>query len=245
MLDLQGPIAPIPTPFTDDAASVSEIRFERVLARVATGPAKGVLVAGETGEFTTLSLTERKLLVEVAIRWIPRGLGVLVHVSALSTTACLDLAQHAARHGAAAVVAMPPFYGRYTEEEVAGHLTTIAAHAGLPVVVADPFGLVSGRLREAVEQRLEVHMAHPMPGESASRPDAFAIGQAECSVRWLLDPDAVLDREGFQSMLAAAGPARLSKALLEGQGLDVGPTRAPLRALPPIMRSRLDALRAA
>src|SRR6185436_2306742 len=103
----------------------------------------------ETGEFITVSTAERKQVLEILLREA-HGVPVLAHCTRLGTAQSLDLCQHAARHGARAAVIMPPYFGRYSEEEIEQHLRLIAQHAGLPVIVVDPQHLVRSDIKETL-----------------------------------------------------------------------------------------------
>ena len=97
----------------------------------------GLHVCGSTGEFATLKVEERKAVAEASIE-AANGRGtVIVHVGAISTDDCRELARHAAQAGAQAVSSVPPFYYAATMESVLNHYRSIAQASGLPVVIYD------------------------------------------------------------------------------------------------------------
>jgi 4-hydroxy-tetrahydrodipicolinate synthase len=247
MQTLDGLFAPLVTPFTDDASSVSEIRFGRLMRFLLACPVDGFIVGSDTGEFATLSQSERKTMVELTAR-DSSGKPFLVHVSSLSTSASLDLAQHAGRHGARAAILMPPFYGTYTADEHIGFFRTVSHHASIPVIVVDPQGLISEDIGQAIasftnvqfgtplSQRVEAHLSC-YKGLTAS--DEFALGNCIASPLALLRSEQVVAQlNGETTDLAkliileeTLGRARVSKAGLEAIGLEVGPPRSPLKPL--------------
>src|SRR5690348_16428840 len=98
MVNLAGTFVPLVTPFTDDGATLSEVRIARLVRHFAGQGVAGFVVCTDTGEFTTLSFAERKSMLETTLRESQGALPVLTNVSTLSTSASLDLTQHAARH---------------------------------------------------------------------------------------------------------------------------------------------------
>eukprot|EP01086_Lenisia_limosa_P017364 TRINITY_DN8535_c0_g1_i1.p1 TRINITY_DN8535_c0_g1~~TRINITY_DN8535_c0_g1_i1.p1 ORF type:complete len:317 (-),score=85.88 TRINITY_DN8535_c0_g1_i1:152-967(-) len=97
--------------------------------RLTRDGADGVFVGGTTGESLSLTIAERKKLLEA---WIATGekLEIYAHVSADTLADSLDLANHARVVGADAIVAMPPsFFKPGTAKRVLEVLKPVAAVA--------------------------------------------------------------------------------------------------------------------
>ena len=91
-------IAPLVTPYTDDGSTISEIRLARLMRRYREGGLEGVVVGSDAGEFASLSLAERKRLLE----WVMRDSGdmaIYVNVTAQTTAIAIDICQDAAANG--------------------------------------------------------------------------------------------------------------------------------------------------
>lgn len=245
MQELSGFFAPLVSPFTDDSSTLSEIRFARQMKQLNAANVAGFVVGGDVGEFTSLSATERKSLTEWTLREAA-GKPVLVHVTSMSTLATLDLAQHAARHGARAVILMPPIYGSYTVDEVTTYLRIVGQHAGVPVVVVDPMEHISDEIHEELQQVPGIHFAISLVDAGFERlcaskggtcPDEFCIGSAIVTPLALLLPErlgADAIHQDFAKLLILLGtlnPARIAKAALEAMGQEMGPPRGPLKPL--------------
>lgn len=217
-------VVPLCTPFTDDGLTISEVRTARLVRWYRTKGQTRFMVAGETGEYTVLSPSERKSLVEIVGRELNGG-DLLVNVSATSTSSALDLAQHAARHGATAVLASVPGFPRLDEEESATYLQAIANYAKLPLIVADPNRLLGPSVLARLESipRL-LHATHRGNGL-----DDFAAGHWLCSTSLALLPDRPSTR--LIEFLKFAPKAKSVKAGLDYQGLELGAPRAPQRRL--------------
>jgi len=101
-------------------------------ALVATGIG-GLYVCGGTGEGVLLPPDVRREMAEAAIGAVAGAVPIMVHVGTTDTPTAVELARHAARAGAQAVSAVPPFYYGYPLEAIKGHYGAIAEAAGVPV----------------------------------------------------------------------------------------------------------------
>jgi 4-hydroxy-tetrahydrodipicolinate synthase len=78
--------------------------------------ADGLVVLGTTGEFPSFSLVERKLIAETALK-DKQGLNIIIGPGASNFPETLELARHAADHGADGLLVIPPFYYDHLETE--------------------------------------------------------------------------------------------------------------------------------
>ena len=211
MISLTGRLTSLVTPFTDDGSALSEVRLVRLLRFFADS--QGFTLASDAGEFTTVSGSERKQLLEIVLREVG-GKPVVVHATRQGTAQTLDLAQHAARHGARAALVMPPYYGAFSAKEVSDHLRTIAKYAGLPILVVDPQSRIDADVLEGLRDVPDLTLCQ---GNSA----IWTCGELSSG---LGAPE--LDRLGSEH-----DPAAVAKAYLSLRDVEVGrprPPRAPL-----------------
>jgi len=258
MQTIEGLFAPLATPFTDDASTISEIRFARQIRYLLNNPVDGFIVGSDSGEFATVSSSERKQLVEWTARFA-NGKPFMVHVSSLSTAVSLDLAQHAARYGARAAILMPPFYGDYTTDEMVSFYRTIAHHSGVTIVIVDPQETITSEVRAGLAEVPEVVFAKPLQDvrygmlscyKGLTTSDEFAVSHCIASPLALLRPKQVANAiEGETADLAkliileeTLGRARVSKTGMEVLGIDLGPPRPPLKSLTGSVRAALKTL---
>ncbi len=83
---------------------------------------KTVLACGTTGEFSSLTLNERKSIVELCVaNFHGEGLSVISHVSCCAIDDTLELCSHAKHVGCDAVLVLPPFYYHNALPEVSAH----------------------------------------------------------------------------------------------------------------------------
>ncbi|MGC8773238.1 MAG: dihydrodipicolinate synthase family protein [Conexivisphaera sp.] len=128
-----GIITPTVTPLRDgelDGEGIAELlEFLRRSGVVAAFP------AGSLGMFHLLSLSEHKRLISEFASRLPSGMALLpgVHRGNLEDT--VEVARHARDVGAAAVVAVPPFYYELGQEEIADYYLELAGAADVPVII--------------------------------------------------------------------------------------------------------------
>ena len=106
-----GVIAAPVTPFTG-ANSVDLDVTERLCDFLIAHGMHGLALPLHTGESLNLSLAERKRLVECAVSAAGGRVPVFAHVSLPGTDQVIELAQHAERAGAAAVIVVTPYHWR-------------------------------------------------------------------------------------------------------------------------------------
>jgi 4-hydroxy-tetrahydrodipicolinate synthase len=90
--------------------------FRDVLAWYRHNGADGVVVLGTTGEFPSFSVAERKLVAETALK-DKLGLNIIIGPGTSNFPETLELARHAADHGADGLLVIPPFYYNNPETE--------------------------------------------------------------------------------------------------------------------------------
>lgn len=233
MRQIVGLFAPLPTPFTDDGSMVGEIRLARLMGWLRLRGVAGFAVCTETGEYPVLSLPERKHIAELAFR-DSHGAPVLVNVTAVATTAALDLAQHAARHGAFGGILAPP-RGDFTDNEIYNHIASIAHHSNLPFVVVDPHQQLSKSLIERLKPLVNVSFPSAASGVAAFRggrpyTDEFSFPEAVLTPVATFAPKLLHPTSRpmiIPASLRTAGTPRVVKAALAMQGVELGPHRGP------------------
>lgn len=151
---LRGAVAAALTPLRDGGAALDEDAFEPYARFLERGGLDGILALGTTGESLLLSAAERRRVVEL---YVAAGLQVIAHCGAQTTRETVELAEHAARAGAAGVAVIGPPYFELDADALLAHFSAAArACAPLPFYVyefarASGYAVpleVLGRLRE-------------------------------------------------------------------------------------------------
>lgn len=104
---LYGILPALVTPLKDDS-SLDTPALEKLLEHLFRAGCHGVYLCGSTGEGMLLPAAMRRKIVEAARRNTPAGRHMIVHVGSWSVEESRHLAQHAEKHGAAAVSAIRP-----------------------------------------------------------------------------------------------------------------------------------------
>jgi dihydrodipicolinate synthase/N-acetylneuraminate lyase len=132
--ELHGILAAVPTPFTPDAEAVDEPTLRAQADRLIRAGIHGLVTTGSTGEFSTLTPQEYRRVIEAYVEAADHRVPVVAGVGALSTRGAIDLAQHAERVGADAIMLLPPFYGGVDLATLRAFLTAVAESIGIPIV---------------------------------------------------------------------------------------------------------------
>lgn len=131
---LRGIIPALITPFTEN----NEVNYDSLRRIVELNLNKGVsgfYTCGSTGEAFMLSEEERKKITQVVVEQVRGRAKVIAHVGAIDTRKCIKLAKHAEQIGADAVSAIPPFYYRFSFDEIYTHYRLIAEATDLPFII--------------------------------------------------------------------------------------------------------------
>jgi 4-hydroxy-tetrahydrodipicolinate synthase len=131
---LQGILPALVTPFADDG-SIDEATLRALVSRLVAAGVGGLVPCGSTGEFTALSLAERKRVTEVVAQAAGGAVPVVPQTGALTTKEAVELSKHAEGVGAAAVLVVPPFYEAPAWADLVEHYEKVAGAIGVPIMV--------------------------------------------------------------------------------------------------------------
>src|SRR3990172_2853402 len=95
----------------------------------------GLVPGGTTGESPTLSHDEHKRVVELTIEVARGRVPVIAGAGSNSTAEAIDLASHAAKAGADAVLIVTPYYNKPTQEGLYQHFKAINDAIGIPIII--------------------------------------------------------------------------------------------------------------
>lgn len=130
----QGYIPAITTPFDVDR-NLDLSALGRLLEWLHSEGMHGLLIAGTTGEWPSMSPEECKTLFSAAGNQLGGKLPLLAGCTAFTAERVLDLADHAADSGFDGIVVTPPPYYRPLPDEIFGFYRDISARSRLPICV--------------------------------------------------------------------------------------------------------------
>ncbi|WP_286880255.1 dihydrodipicolinate synthase family protein [Proteiniphilum sp. UBA7639] len=126
---LKGLIAAVFTPL-DTHGDINYSVIRKYAQHIKDSGISGVFVCGTTGEFTSLTTTERKMILE---EWIKRGKGdfqIIAHVGSDNQREAMELARHAAVQGADGIGCIAPsFFKPEKVKDLIDFFAPIAASA--------------------------------------------------------------------------------------------------------------------
>ncbi|WP_455872652.1 4-hydroxy-tetrahydrodipicolinate synthase [Rhizobium yanglingense] len=130
----KGSIPALVTPFTD-AGLVDEASFASHVDWQIREGSSGLVPVGTTGESPTLSHGEHKRVVEICIEAAARRVPVMAGAGSNNTREAIELAQHAEKAGADAVLVVTPYYNKPTQKGLIAHFSAIAEAVRLPIYI--------------------------------------------------------------------------------------------------------------
>jgi 4-hydroxy-tetrahydrodipicolinate synthase len=121
------------TPFDADLR-VDEAAAARLANHLVEHGSDGLVMAGTTGEASTLTDDEKVTLYRIAKREVGDRASVVAGTGSNDTAHSVHLTRLAAEEGADAVLVVTPYYNRPPRAGIVGHVEAIAA-VGVPVVL--------------------------------------------------------------------------------------------------------------
>ena len=129
----RGSFTALVTPFKN--GSVDEKAFRELVDWQIAEGTKGLVPVGTTGESPTLSHEEHRSVVEWCVDQAGGRVPVVAGAGSNSTKEAIDLAQHAEKAGADAVLVVTPYYNKPTQEGLYQHFKAIDDAIGIPIII--------------------------------------------------------------------------------------------------------------
>ncbi len=152
------------TPFRDGSLDLA--RFRSQIERQIEGGIQALVVAGTTGEASTLTDCERSTLLSAALEEGGGKLPIIAGTGSNNTRRALELSREAEALGADALLIVTPYYNKGTESGVIKHYLTIAEACELPIILYN------------VPGRTGVDLTIPQLKILAEHPNIVAIKEA-------------------------------------------------------------------
>lgn len=152
-VDWTGPMPALTTPF-DAAGRVDNAGFRANVTRMLDAGATGIVACGCTGEFWALAMEERKALYAEAVAATAGRGTVIVGTGCVGEADTIELAKHAKQVGAHAVLVLPPYFVKLTDDEIFAHYKAVSDAVELPIVVYNIPGNAVNAISPALADRL-------------------------------------------------------------------------------------------
>jgi len=122
------------TPF-DERGRVNEESFVALMRHLAENGTDGFVVAGTTGEASTMRDEEQLALIELAVAERPPGTTVVAGTGTNDTREVVQLTERAAALGVDAVLVVTPYYNKPSRLGLKRHYEAVAAASDVPVML--------------------------------------------------------------------------------------------------------------
>jgi 4-hydroxy-tetrahydrodipicolinate synthase len=134
MVDLGAILTAMVTPF-DASWRVNEDAFVALIGHLAANGSDGFVVAGTTGEASTLSAEEQLGVIELAVAERPAGKTVIAGTGTNDTRQAVFLTERATELGVDAVLSVTPYYNRPSRLGLRRHFEAVAAATDKPTLL--------------------------------------------------------------------------------------------------------------
>lgn len=218
-------ITAVVTPF-DAQGRVDEASFVDLLAHLAANGSDGFVVAGTTGEGSTLSDEEHLALVELAIREKPAGTTIIANAGSNDTRHSIHLTERATELGADATLNVVGYYNRPNRAGIVAHYEAVSSATDKPIVLYN------------IPSRTTLNIDPELLAELAQIPHVDAVKQANSAELHLVDGLEVY--AGNDDILARTLDLGGAGGILVASHL-VGPQLAEMATATPERRAEIDA----
>src|ERR1700752_4111574 len=131
--NFRGSFTALVTPFKN--SGVDEDMFRNIVEWQIAEGTTGLVPVGTTGESPTLSPDEHTKGVDWCIDQAKGRVPVVAGAGSNSTREAIDLAKHAEKAGADAVLVVTPYYNKPTQEGMYQHFKAINDAIGIPIII--------------------------------------------------------------------------------------------------------------
>src|ERR1700723_2231813 len=154
---LRGSFPPLVTPFR--GGKVDYNKYAELVERQVQQGSHGIVVAGTTGEPSSLSAEERMELLEVAVSAVAGRIQVVAATGSQSFAETAQLTDHAERTGADSVLVVTPYYVKPSQTGLVEYFVTLGKRIGLPLMIYH----IPGRAAVSIKAQTVCRIAEQIP----------------------------------------------------------------------------------
>lgn len=154
---MRGSIVPVVTPFRDGELDLDGLA--RLIEWQIESGSHGISVTGTTGEPSSLTIAERKLVIRTAAEVVAGRVPFVPGTGSTNHAETLELSQYGQEVGADALLVITPYYNRPSQAGLFQHFDAVAKSVDVPIILYNIPGRTAvnleigtvARLREANE----------------------------------------------------------------------------------------------
>jgi 4-hydroxy-tetrahydrodipicolinate synthase len=214
---LRGSFPPLVTPFHE--GKVDYNKFAELVERQVQQGSHGIVVAGTTGEPSSLSLDERTELLKVAVSVVAGRIQVVAATGSQSFAETLQLTAQAERAGADSVLVVTPYYIKPSQRGLVDYFVTLGQRIGLPLMIYH----IPGRAAVSIKAQTVIKIAEQLPhlvglkhaDQNLELLTELLVGLGPefrifCGVEALSLPMLILGGSGLMNAVGNLAPARVA-----------------------------------
>lgn len=133
-VQFKGIIPPVSTLVHKDR-SIDEKGMKALIDYLIDEGVNGLFFLGSGGEFSQMSVAERKAVAEFATKYVNHRVPVLIGTGSTNTEEAIELSKHAEQIGADGVVVINPYYIKLSEEALYEYYARIAKAVNISVLL--------------------------------------------------------------------------------------------------------------
>jgi 4-hydroxy-tetrahydrodipicolinate synthase len=134
MPEIEGVLTAMVTPFSDDG-SVDEAAARKLARHLIENGCHGLVVAGTTGEASTLTDEEQISLLRAVVDEVGNDGLIVCGTGSNDTAHCQRLSAAAAEAGANAILVVTPYYNKPNWAGIVAHYEAVTGAAGIPLIL--------------------------------------------------------------------------------------------------------------
>lgn len=122
------------TPF-DEKGEVNYDVFEKFIEFQIENKVDSIIVCGTTGESATMSVDEKKEVIEFVVKKVNKRIPVIAGTGSNNTIEAVNMTKYAESVGADGVLIVTPYYNKTTQKGLIKHYERIAQNTNLPIIL--------------------------------------------------------------------------------------------------------------
>ena len=148
-----GSAVAIITPFNNDGSINYEAFKNMVETQIAAGT-DGIVVAGTTGEASTIDDAEQIKLIKYCVDIVNKRVPVIAGAGSNDTAHAIELAKEAEKAGSDALLIVTPYYNKTTQKGLVKHYAAIAENVNIPIILYSVAGRTGMNITPATVKEL-------------------------------------------------------------------------------------------
>jgi 4-hydroxy-tetrahydrodipicolinate synthase len=214
---LCGSYPPLVTPFR--GGKVDFDRFADLAERQAKEGSHGLVVAGTTGEPSSLTVAERTELVKVAVAAVRGRIPVVAATGSQSFAETVELTQQGEKAGASAVLVVTPYYIKPSQRGLIEYFAAVGKRTALPLMIYHIPGRAAVSIHATtvmqIGERIDnlVGLKHADKGLELLTELQIGMGpefRMFCGLEALSLPMLVLGASGLMNAVGNVAPAKVA-----------------------------------